>query len=95
MSTERVIGYVLVDPNTHELDWDGLIHETRDGAIEEAVAAWLGDNPIEHERPIDGCDQYQVMAVSEDIGLDAAVLAAAQKRWDDEAAYWAKVAEDA
>lgn len=32
--SQKIIGYVIVNPNTEQLDWDGVIHETKLSAIE-------------------------------------------------------------
>ncbi|HEY3718306.1 MAG TPA: hypothetical protein VGL39_27605 [Jatrophihabitantaceae bacterium] len=78
----EVVGYVLVDPNTNAMDWDGLIHDTRDGAIKEAVST-LNLDDGDKQRPCCGADLwYEVGEVRRPAGLNEAVLAAAQAEWD-------------
>jgi hypothetical protein len=78
----EMVGYVLVDPNTNAMDWDGLIHDTRDGAIKEAVGA-LNLDDGDKQRPCCGADLwYEVGEVRRPGGLNEAVLAAAQAEWD-------------
>jgi hypothetical protein len=80
-----VIGYVLVEPNTHSIDWDGLIHGSLDGALREVVR--VRDNPIEGDRPCCGADvPYLIATVTVDAAIQARALAAMQAEFDAEAA---------
>lgn len=86
MNDSAPIGYVLVDPNTHAIDWDGEIHSDLASAIKEAAGATTGllTNPLECPRPDEyTCVPYQVMAVVPSPDADQQVLVAMQKLWDD------------
>lgn len=83
---ERPIGYVLVEPNTHAIDWDGVIHSTLDGAVREVVVEvyngryGFDDMPYrpDEREPV----AYRVMAVVPCPEADAKVLAKMRAEWD-------------
>jgi len=76
-----VIGYVLIDPNTNAIDWDGVVHEERADAIKEAVkAVHIEDR---EDRPCCGYDVgYEIAELRKKPDINEAVLTAAQEAWD-------------
>ena len=95
MSDDNVLGYVLVNRNTGEMDWDGRIHDRRT-ATANAVQAALGDNPLDESRPEDLDDrfEYDLCAVVRVPEADAEILREALRAWDREEQSWRRLTED-
>jgi hypothetical protein len=81
----KPIGYVLVDPNTHAIDWDGTVHGTLESAKREVVdGVHDGMRDLDLLRPdCPSCVAYQVMAVVPVPAADADVLERLQRAWDE------------
>lgn len=65
--TAKPIGYVLVDPNTHAMDWDGVLHATKTDAVKELVENVHSGHfkePFEYGPVVDKCDlAYMICAI--------------------------------
>lgn len=50
---EETYGYVIIDGNTGVMDWDGLVHDTRDAAVRSLTERGSGFCRTEAEAEAD------------------------------------------
>jgi len=77
------IGYVLIDPNTDAMDWDGVVYSRYDDAVGEAVKALNIRDGERWERPPSDAGElwYEVVEVRHVAGSTQDVLRKAQQEW--------------
>ena len=84
------MGYILLDVNTKEPSWDGVVYETEKEALAEIVQAYkdahLSGEPEDRPDEYDEGDWY-IVRVEEDPELDRKVLTACQEAWDKHQAW--------
>lgn len=83
MSDLHRYGYMLMDPQTNAMDWDGVLYDTYQDAVAEAVKTLHLDDGERWPRPPDATDDlwYEVVEIRQVLGSDRDVLEAADKAW--------------